>query len=193
MRVLPDSGTLLGALQARFSDPTKRSEALLSAAEELGLDATASLSPPSVAFALLKSGLSAEAVSRLLSWKEFEGMSAALLRAAGWEVRENVYLTKPRAQIDVVAKGDSMVLSVDCKHYRRGLGPAGLARVALAQLQRSSALRRRTEDPRPIASVILTMSEPEGAFVKGVAIVPVRTLNSFVTSFEAYQGYLDLR
>ena len=86
-----------------------------------------------------------------------------------------------------------MVLSVDFKHYSRAPGPSSLARFATAQLKRSTLLRSRTSDPRPIASVILSMSEPEGRFIEGVAVVPVRTLRSFLTTFDSYTGMLDLR
>lgn len=151
------------------------------------------LSPVCVAYALLKLMVLPEEVSRLLSWREFEGLAGALLRAGGYDVRENVVLTKPRAQIDVVGYGTSFVLSVDCKHYRREPGPSALAKFALAQLKRSTLLRKKAAGSRPIISVILTISEPEGKFVDGVAVVPIRTLRSFLTTIDSYRDLLDFR
>jgi hypothetical protein len=60
-------------------------------------------------------------------------------------------------------------------------------------LRRSQFLRRKLEDKRPIASVILSMSAPEGRFVDGAAVVPVRTLKSFIETIDSHLGALDLR
>lgn len=146
-----------------------------------------------MSYALLKMGAQPDEVSRLLSWREFEQLSAALLKVSGYEIKENVILTKPRAQLDIVAKGTSLVLNLDCKHYRRGHSPSSLAKLAAAQLKRSGLLRKKTGDPRPIASVILCMSEPEGKFVEGVAVVPVRTLRSFLSSVDSFSDLLEMK
>jgi len=185
-------GSLLGILSRRVGNEGDLEVALRAAASDLGLGEGWLLSPACAAYALLKLNFQVEQVSKLLSWQEFERLAALLFRAAGFQVRANVVLTKPRAQIDVVASGESSVLSVDCKHYRREQGPSALERAALAQLRRSSLLRKKSDDPRPIASVILSMSEPDGKFVKGVAVVPVRTLSSFLNTLDAYTQYLEL-
>ncbi len=150
-------------------------------------------SPVCVAYALLKEGERPEEVSKLVSWREFEQLSAAVLRASGFAVKENVILTKPRVQIDLVAAGGSTLLSVDCKHYGRQNSPSSLAGFAKNQLRRSGLLRRKTQDPRPIVSVILSLSEPEGKFVEGVAVVPIRTLQSFLNSIDSYHSALELK
>jgi restriction endonuclease len=188
-----DQGSLLGLLQSRKPSVAARRRSLEDARAELGLGEEDELSPSCVAYALMKLRVQPEEVSRLLSWKEFEGLAGALLRASGYQVRENVYLTKPRAQIDLIATGPSLVLSVDCKHYKREQGPSLLAKFARAQLERSVLLRRKTQDARPIASVVLSMSEPEGRFVEGVAVVPIRTLRSFLTALDSYAALLDLK
>lgn len=189
--ISPPTSTLLGILQRRTPSTQRRS--LEEARADLGIRKEELLSPVCVAYALLRLRAQPEEVSRLLSWREFEGLSAALLRAGGFDVRENVLLKEPRAQIDLVGYGSSMVLSVDCKHYRREPGPSAQTKFARAQLRRSSLLRLKIEDPRPLASVILTISEPEGKFVEGVAFVPVRTLRSFLTTLDSYRDLLDLR
>ena len=167
--------------------------ALLDACNDLALGGAETLSPVCVSYALLKLGVQPEEVSRLLSWQDFERLTAAILQVSGFEARRNVVLTKPRAQLDVVAKGTSLILSIDCKHYSRGHGPASLRRFALAQLARSKLFRMKLDDKRPIASVVLTMSEPEGRFVDGVAVVPIRTLRSFLTTIDSYTDLLDLK
>jgi hypothetical protein len=188
----PD-GTLIRLLGRVKPSVSSRTQALADARADLGFNEGDELSPICIAFALIKLRVQPEEVSKLLSWREFEDLAAALLRASGYRVRSNVHLTKPRAQLDVVAFGDSVVLSVDCKHYTRQPGPASMASFAKAQLERSCLLRRKEKDLPPIASVILSMSEPEGRFIEGVAVVPVRTLRSFLTTFDSYTGMLDLR
>ena len=188
-----DQSSLLGLLQSRKPSLAARRRCLEDSRAELGLEEEEELSPICVAYALMKLRVEPEEVSRLLTWKEFEGLAGALLRAAGYQVRENVYLKAPRAQIDLIATGPSLALSIDCKHYKREQGPSLLAKFAQAQLERSALLRRKTQDVRPIASVILSMSEPEGRFVEGVAVVPIRTLRSFLTSLDSYTALLELK
>ena len=183
---------LIGVLERRLPSHEVR-RALEEAGDELGLPEGDLLSPTCAAYALLKLNLQAEEVSRLLTWREFEKLTGALLRVSGYGVEENVNLTHPRAQIDLVARGTSLILSVDCKHYSKGHGPAMLRRFALAQLARSRLLRKKLNDRRPIASVILSTSEPEGRFVEGVAVVPVRTFRSFLTTIDSYSALFDLK
>ncbi|HEV2137326.1 MAG TPA: restriction endonuclease [Nitrososphaerales archaeon] len=185
--------SLLGLLQRTLPSPSAMQESLSAACLDLGLEESDTLSPACVAYVLLKHSTQPEEVSRLLSWREFEQLAAALLRVGGFVVKENLTLTKPRAQIDAVAFGTSMILCIDCKHYRREPGPASLRKFATAQLRRSGFLRKKIDDPRPIASVILSVSEPEGSFVQGVAVVPVRTLRNFLTSLDSYSELFELR
>ncbi len=193
MTVTETSGALLELLAKRERQSATRQSYLSEAAEELGVADDQLLSTVCVAYALLKLDVHVDEISRLLSWQDFERLCAALMRSSGLRVQENVVLTKPRAQIDVVASGPSLILSVDCKHWRKGHSPSSMSKFAQSQLKRSSLLRRRTRDARPIASAILSMSEPEGRFVEGVAVVPVRTLGSFLSSIDSYLGLLDLR
>ena len=190
--MLQQDAHLLDVLERRLGR-AGAGRALRDAGAELGLSEGGFLSPVCAAYSLLKINFQADEVSRLLGWQDFERLAGALLRSSGYEVRENVYLTRPRAQIDVVAAGPSMTLCVDCKHYRREQGPSALEKFALAQLKRSSLFRGGSDDPRPVASMILSMSEPAGKFVRGVAVVPVRTLRSFLNSLESYRELLDLR
>ena len=182
----------MGVLERKLSRSQVKG-ALEDAGAELGLAEDEFVSPVCAAYALLKLNLQAEEVSRLLTWQDFEKLAGALLRVSGYEVKENITLTKPRAQIDVVALGPSLVLSIDCKHYMRGQGPAALRSAATAQLARSKLLRRKLGYDKPIASVILSMSEPEGRFVEGVAVVPIRTLRSFLNTIDSYASLLDLK
>jgi hypothetical protein len=147
--------------------------------------------PVLVALDLIASGVPEEEAARSLTWKDFEGFCAQLLRASGYAVRENVYLSRPRAQIDLVATGPLFVINLDCKHWKRAPSRSALEGFALAQLRRSRLLRRNLDDPRPIISAILSFSESVGSFVQGVAVVPLRTLRDFLETVESYSGLLE--
>ncbi len=136
-------------------------------------------------------GLAAEEAAKHLDWKEFESFCAMLLGASGYSVVQNVLLKRPRAQIDIVASGPSTVLSIDCKHWQSAHPSSTLEEFAEAQKKRSAAYRRVHPEVKPIMSVILSFSEPEGRFVDGVAIVPIRTLRNFLETVESYPGLLE--
>jgi hypothetical protein len=141
---------------------------------------------------LIASGVPEEEAARTLTWKDFEGFCAQLLRASGYAVRENVYLSHPRAQIDLVATGPLFVISLDCKHWKRVPSRSALEGFALAQLRRSRLLRRSLDDPRPIISAILSFSESAGSFVQGAAVVPLRTFRNFLETVESYSSLLEM-
>ncbi len=147
--------------------------------------------PVLAALGLMASGVPEAEAASSLTWRDFEGFCAQLLRASGYTVRENVYLSRPRAQLDLVATGPLFVVNLDCKHWKRAPSLSALERFALAQLRRSRFLRRNLDDPRPIISAILSFSEPAGGFVQGVAIVPLRTLRNFLETVESYSGLLE--
>jgi hypothetical protein len=148
--------------------------------------------PVLAALDLVASGVSGEEAARSLTWKDFEGFCAQLLRASGYVVKENVCLSRPRAQIDLVATGPLLIISLDCKHWKRTPSRSVLESFALAQLRRSRLLRRSLDDPTPIASVILSFSESAGSFVEGVAVVPLRALRDFLETVESYSGLLQM-
>ncbi|MDV3244148.1 MAG: restriction endonuclease [Nitrososphaerales archaeon] len=183
---MPD---LLSLLTRKVGSPAKSMELLKRNRESLGVDCEPT-DPGLMALSLCSAGFSSETVSSLLTWREFEAFSANLLRASGYEVRENVRLLKPRAQIDLVALGPSVILSVDCKHWRRGTSRSALAKFARDQLKRNMLLRRTLSDSRPVVSVILTLTEQGERFVDGVAVVPLHTLRSFLDSVDEYMDVL---
>lgn len=183
---MPDLVSLL----ARRLGSSERSLALLERnRESLGVDCDAT-DPGLVAMSLCSLGARPEEVSTLLSWREFESFCAVLLRSAGYDVRENVRLRKPTAQIDLVATGVSHVLSVDCKHWKRSASVSTLARVAQEQQTRNGLLRKSLSDSPPILSVIITLAPQGDRFVSGAAVVPLFALRSFLNSVDEFLGLL---
>jgi hypothetical protein len=143
---------------------------------------------------LIKMGMDPARIAKELTWREFEELCANILRASGFRVTKNVILRRPRRQIDIIANSTNLILSIDCKHWRRSAGSAALQRFAHKQLYRTRALRRdKNIAPNvPVASLILTMSEEAPRFVAGVAIVSLFLLRSFLNSFYEFSENLAL-
>jgi len=140
------------------------------------------------AVAACRMGVRPEIAAKLLNWREFESFCVNLLRIYGFTVREDVHVRRPRGQLDIVAYGPSMILTIDCKHWKRQSSLSSLARFATAQLKRNSTLRAGLPDSRPIVSAIVTLSEQQERYVSGVAVVPLFALRNFL---DTVAGYLD--
>lgn len=154
--------------------------------EDFGLprDATFRVS---AALALLRLGADPSKIAKTLDWDEFETFCAMAIAAGGYSVRRNVRMRKPTRQIDIVAESPTLVLSIDCKHWRRESGGTGLESQALAQAERTRMLKARS----PVAGasylpVILTMVEHQVKVVDGVPIVPLAALREFLSSVSRF-------
>ncbi|MDG6967263.1 MAG: restriction endonuclease [Nitrososphaerota archaeon] len=172
-----------------------KERALLAAEEvarELGLAPGAPRNVSS-ALALTKMGRDPGSVAASLSWGEFEEYCAMVIAAAGYSVTRNVRLRKPTRQIDIVAESPSLVLSVDCKHWRRTAGPAGLEALALAQEERTRAYAGRARPGgAPCLPVLLTMLDNQVRVVAGVPVVPLQALRGFLSSVSRFDEGLSL-
>ncbi len=125
-------------------------------------------------------------VSTMVDWREFESLCADLFRAKGYVVRQNLVITKPRMQVDILARSGSLAFAVDCKHWARSRGPSGLAKVAEAQLGRVASLRCRLPDLEPTCAVILLIASEQERFVRGAAVVPISTLSDFLDNADSF-------
>jgi len=149
-----------------------------------------SLSPENAhvvrAIAAVKVGTPSEAVARILGWKEFEGFCASLFRAKGFDVTENLTMTKPRGQVDLLARTTSVALAVDCKHWARSRGASALSRVASAQSRRADLLRLKMGGVEQMVVVIVVLADEATRYVNGAAVVPIHALGDFIDNFDRY-------
>jgi Restriction endonuclease len=161
----------------------------LESSDEIGLEPNQG----AVHAALLKvsAGRDPESVSRGLSWAEFEDFCAEAVAAAGYSVRRNVLLRKPRRQLDLLAESPTMGLSIDCKHWRRAIGTAKLERLALAQAERTRQYKTRLDAPDlGILPMLLTMVDNEARVVSGVPVVPLVALRDFLATVNRFDDDL---
>jgi len=181
---------LYGVLLRKCGSAEGAQLALEKAKVDLGIRSETA-APVLAAVALVSLGVSSEIVSKTLSWRDFESFCANVARVEGYEVQENIIIRKPRAQIDVIARSDSFLLTIDCKHSSR-LGHSELRDVALAQLRRGRLLRRQLKsERRSIVSAILTLFDQGERFREGVALVPVKTLRDFLHSLEGITELME--
>ncbi|MDA4116169.1 MAG: NERD domain-containing protein [Thaumarchaeota archaeon] len=150
-------------------------------------------SPRNVLAAMVLARISSDlaAVARLLGWNEFEDFCASVIAAAGYHVRVNVRLKKPTRQIDIVAESPSMVIAIDCKHWKRTLGEAGLLALAAAQQERTRLLKRYSGSDKDHLPVVLTMLDSEVREVMGVAVVPLGALRDFLASISRFDDNFE--
>lgn len=141
---------------------------------------------------LIHSGHDPRRVARLLGWQEFEDFAVYSLRENGFRtVKHLVLKTKlGRREIDLVAWNENFLLSVDCKHWMRGLTPSRVLKAARAQVERTILLAKNTAllskhgignlERRSIMPAILTLGEPREKIVEGVPVIAVSNLVSFI-------------
>lgn len=138
------------------------------------------------AAALVRMGAPPESVCSLLSWNEFEGFCAGLLRAAGYKVTSNIVITKPRRQLDIFAESPGLDISVDCKHWSRGFGPSALEKISARQVERTAIFKRKRAVSTPILPAVFTMLDVQARVVSGVPVVPVFALRDFLSSMSRF-------
>jgi hypothetical protein len=178
---------LFALLEKRCGSRQKASETLETLSLELGLPG-APQTYPLAALALIRLGQDSEKVASLLQWNDFEDLCAKLLSSYGYEVQRNIVLTKPRKQIDVFAASSLISLSVDCKHYAKGISPYSLVKFAEDQLERTRLYKEKEGHSGPILPIILTLTETDAVVVEGVPVVPMLKLRDFLQTVNPYDG-----
>ena len=186
------AGPLFQLLVKRTGSTEDAISAISEVAFRMGEPGPASTDERLAGLALCARGEDIERVSRSLTWRDFERFCSGMMQARGYRVRQNVFLRRPRAQVDVFGVSDGISVSVDCKHWARAPGYSSLARQVAAQKARTIRLHESLDRVGPIASVILVLVDQGARFVSGGAIVPVFAFGDFLDNLEAYRSQLDL-
>lgn len=144
-------------------------------------------------------GADVEYVSNMLSWQEFEDITAVALERNGYVTAKNVRFkhTARKWEIDIVGCRKPIVICIDCKHWRRGTAPSAVRRIAEAQVERTRALSDALLnvalglecakwDKAKFVPAILTLMPVSFKFYDKVPIVPVLQLQDFLSQVLAY-------
>ena len=134
----------------------------------------------------INNGATIEDVSEFLSWQNFEELVSRVLDENGFHIQQNLILTKPRMEIDVVGMKFGISILIDCKHWKR-MTQSALNDIVKKQVERVKRYVQQTESASAIP-VIVTLHQEKVDFVNQVPIVPVMQLSSFLDEF---YGNLD--
>ncbi len=139
-------------------------------------------------------GADIERVSNMLSWREFEEISAHALRSNGYSTRNNVHFKHNgrRWEIDVIGCRKPLVVCIDCKHYHRGVSPSALNKIAEAQKLRTKALAEALPAPKvewewarwekaKFLPAVISLLPSTAKFLDGIPVVPVLQLQDFIS------------
>lgn len=141
----------------------------------------------------------AERVARALSWQEFEKFCDEILTLSGFETRRGVVFKHEsrRWQIDLIAKRDSVLLSVDCKHWK---SPGYSSKIEVAAEHQEKSLGPLIKHLRSEGSlgqgeiwalpVILTLMDPRESIAGRVAVVSLVQLSDLVGHLTPYDPEL---
>jgi Holliday junction resolvase-like predicted endonuclease len=148
-------------------------------------------------------GADVEHVSAFLRWQEFEDIAAIALERNGYVVAKNVRFKHAgrKWEIDIVGCKKPLVICVDCKHWRHGMAPSALKRIAEAQVERTRALAESLPnvsleiecakwDKAKFIPAVLSLTQGRFKFYDMVPIVPVLQLQDFLSQLPAYTGSL---
>jgi Holliday junction resolvase-like predicted endonuclease len=148
-------------------------------------------------------GADVEHVSAFLRWQEFEDIAAIALERNGYVVAKNVRFKHAgrKWEIDVVGCKKPLVICVDCKHWRHGMAPSALKRIAEAQVERTRALAESLPnvsleiecakwDKAKFIPAVLSLTQGSFKFYDRVPIVPVLQLQDFLSQLPAYTASL---
>lgn len=147
----------------------------------------------------IKMGVDLERVCNLLTWAEFEDLSALAFEMSGFSVRRGLRFrwSGRRWEVDILAWMGETVISVDCKHWRRNWRRSAIIRIVEAHIGRTKALAEAlpikgvTMNMRGrfvVVPVILSLIPGPLKFHMGVPIVPILQLRDFISEMPAHIG-----
>jgi Holliday junction resolvase-like predicted endonuclease len=144
-------------------------------------------------------GADVEHISNLLCWQEFEEIAALALKNNGYIVENNVRFKHAgrKWEVDVVGCRKPLVISIDCKHWQRGMAPSVLKRIVDAQVERTRALADSLPninlklectkwDKAKFVPSVLSLIPSAFKFYDKVPVVPVLQLQDFINQLPAY-------
>jgi hypothetical protein len=134
-----------------------------------------------IAVALLEKGHPIDEISVALDWKDFEGLTGAILASKDFAVIKNMILSKPRMEIDVIGIRLGIAILIDCKHWKR-YNTSSLTAAVKKQIERTKHYVKKTPGAISIP-VIVTLYQDKVDFIENVPIVPIFQFSSFIDEF----------
>lgn len=138
-------------------------------------------------------GAGVERVAIFLTWLEFENFSKSVFEANGFRVKKNLHFTwlNRRWEIDILGLKKPLVISADCKHWRKRWSGSASIRAAESQTERTRALAEASGNIMDkigiggwehayFIPIILSLFPSRRKFYEGTPIVPILQLKDFL-------------
>lgn len=133
---------------------------------------------------LMRFGYDLKLLAWKLHWKEFESLTSMIIESLGFKSLTNIYVCKPRIQIDVIGLDRKVALVIDCKHWN-SMSKISIERAGLKQLNRSKIFLERNKTIDKVLPIIVTLHNHEHNYLRGHSIiVPINMLKSFLLSYD---------
>ncbi|MEM2094977.1 MAG: restriction endonuclease [Candidatus Bathyarchaeia archaeon] len=165
-------------------------------ARDLGGDSSPELE---LSLKLLEKGVDAEEVCRIVGWRVFEEMVEYMLRYSGYFTFKHFRFSYAgrRYEIDVVAQRRPVMLSVECKRWKKSWQAHRIKRLVEAHRVRTWQLSKCLVDYRSSLSlwgwdhvvlypIILMMGEVPSRVERGIPVVPIHRVRDFLDGFELH-------
>lgn len=132
----------------------------------------------------ISKGAAIEEVSKHLEWKDFEALTGEILEAREFETEKNVYLSKPKMEIDVVGIKQGVAILIDCKHWKRTAQSfSSMEGVVKKQKERTKHFLESRKDAKMAIPAVVTLYDDGFQFIENVPVVPINKLGSFCDEF----------
>ena len=131
----------------------------------------------------------------LLSWAEFEDITARALETNNYRVMRNLHFRNKtkKWEIDIIGLRKPIILCVDCKHWRRGWRSAASLKAVEAQIERTEAfadalpnyakrIKLEAWQTATFIPLILSLLPGPEKFHNKVPVVPVLQLQDFINN-----------
>lgn len=151
-----------------------------------------------IAMYALQLGADFERVCDLLSWREFEDISAEAFENNGYEVIRNFHFEQAskRWEIDIIGLKKPLILCVDCKHWKRGWRKSATLKAVEAQTERTKAFAKALPNycqkarlegwqTATLIPIVLSLLPGPHKFCNNVPVVPVLQLQDFINELPA--------
>jgi len=156
-----------------------------------------------LAIEAVKLGADIERACRFLGWQEFENFAIIALEYNLFKTRKHFRFkwANRRWEIDILGFNEPLILSVDCKHWKRSWQRTATMKIVDNQIKRTKAFSQALPKLKnkigiekwrkiEVLPVILTLGATPFKFYKQVPIVPILQFRSFINELPAFVNCL---
>ncbi|MEM1515470.1 MAG: hypothetical protein QXH24_05420 [Candidatus Bathyarchaeia archaeon] len=149
-------------------------------------------------------GADIERVAKFLTWFEFEQFSKESFELNGFMVTTNFrfkWLGK-RWEIDLISVKRPLIISADCKHWRRGWSESASIKAAKSQVERTRALADASGHIKSkvgingwnhayFVPVVLSLYPSQRKFYDKTPVVPILQISDFLQNLIVHLDEVD--